>query len=198
MPSPAESRTRPAELPKPTEPSALDFDAIYDEMADFVWRAARRMGVSAADAEDLVQELFVIVHRRLPEFEGRAQLKTWLFRILVHLVKHHFRTQKRKPGDHATQSGTELQALAATQGRGPADELERAEALRLLDRLLSRLDHDKRVVFVLAEMEEMTLAEIAEVVEVSPNTVASRLRAARKEFEAALSRFKARESRQKP
>jgi RNA polymerase sigma-70 factor, ECF subfamily len=193
----AESKASPAEAPK-RAPSGLDFDAVYHEMADFVWRAARRMGVSATDAEDVVQEVFVIVHRRLAEFEGRAQLKTWLFRILVRLVKHHFRTQKRKPGDRATESGTELQSLVSSQVRGPADALERAEALRLVDRLLSRLDHDKRVVFVLAEMEEMTLAEIAEVVESNPNTVASRLRAARKEFDAALSRFKARESRDKP
>ena len=63
----------------------------------------------------------------------------------------------------------------------------------MLDRLLSELDDAKRVVFVLAEIEEMTLAEIADIVAANVNTVASRLRAARRDFEKALSRFRGRE-----
>jgi RNA polymerase sigma-70 factor (ECF subfamily) len=76
--------------------------------------------------------------------------------------------------------------------------LERAEALRILDRLLSELDEDKREVFVLAEIEQMTAAEIAEIVEANVNTVSSRLRVARQEFEKALLRFRAHELRRQP
>jgi RNA polymerase sigma-70 factor (ECF subfamily) len=81
----------------------------------------------------------------------------------------------------------------AAQEKGPAGELERREALRVLDRLLCELEEGKRLVFVLAEVEQLTLAEIAEVVEANANTVASRLRAARRDFDQALLRFQARE-----
>jgi RNA polymerase sigma-70 factor (ECF subfamily) len=183
------SRPAPGEggLAKP------DFDTLYETMVEYVWNAVCRMGVHGADAEDVVQEIFVIVYRRLHEFEGRAQVKTWVFRIMVHVVQHYFRTHARRPGDRATEKGTEIQALVAAQEKGPAGELERRDALRVLDRLLGGLEEGKRLIFVLAEVEQLTLAEIAEVVEANANTVASRLRAARREFDQALLRFQARE-----
>jgi RNA polymerase sigma-70 factor (ECF subfamily) len=171
----------------------LDFDAVYEEQVEFVWRAVRRMGVRAADADDVVQDVFVIVHRRLAEFEGRAQLKTWVFKILLHVVRHYWRTHQRKPGDRAGEDATLLKTLLADHESGPAASLERVEALRILDRLLATLDEDKREVFVLAEIEQMTAVEIAEIVEANANTVASRLRAARQDFEKALARFRAHE-----
>jgi RNA polymerase sigma-70 factor (ECF subfamily) len=82
-----------------------------------------------------------------------------------------------------------------TSVHDPTVALERVEALRILDRLLAQLDDDKREVFVLAEVEQMSVAEIAEILEANINTVASRLRAARQEFEKALLRFQAREQR---
>lgn len=174
-----------------------DFDSVYEDMVGFVWQAARRLGVRDADTDDVVQEVFVIVHRRLGEFEGRAELKTWVFKILAHVVKHYFRTHARKPGDLASGTGAEIQALVASHDPGPAGALERLEALRVVDRLLSQLDEDKRMVFVLAEIEQMTLVEIAEIVEANVNTVASRLRVARRDFEKALARFQAREAGRK-
>lgn len=170
-----------------------DFDTLYENMVEYVWNAVCRMGVHGADAEDVMQEIFVIVYRRLGEFEGRAQLKTWVFRIMVHVVQHYFRGHARRPGDRATEKGNEVQALMAAHEKGPAGELERREALRVLDRLLYELDEHKRLIFVLAEVQQLTLAEIAEIVDANPNTVASRLRAARRDFEHALSRFQARE-----
>jgi len=176
----------------------LDFDVVYEEQMEFVWRTVRRMGVRTADVDDVVQEVFVIVHRRLAEFEGRAQLKTWVFKILVHVVRHYWRTHQRKPGDQAADDPAEIQTLAADHENSPSAVLERVEALRVLDGLLARLDEDKREVFVLAEIEQMSAAEIAEIVEANVNTVSSRLRAARQEFEKALLRFRAQELRRQP
>ena len=176
----------------------LDFDNVYDDMVEYIWNTVCRMGVRGSDVDDVVQEVFVIVFRRLPEFEGRAQLKTWIFGIMVHVVQHHFRTHARKPGDRATDKGTEIQNLVANQDRGPARELERTEALRVLDQLLLELDDAKRVVFVLAEIEQMTLAEIAQALAANVNTVSTRLRAARRDFERALSRFHTRELERVP
>jgi RNA polymerase sigma-70 factor, ECF subfamily len=183
------SRPTPGEsgLAKP------DFDTLYETMVEYVWNAVCRMGVHGSDAEDVVQEIFVIVYRRLGKFEGRAQVKTWLFKIMVHVVQHYFRAHARRPGDRAAEKGTEIQALVEAKEKGPAGELERLEALRVLDRLLCELEEGKRLVFVLAEVEQLTLAEIAEVVEANANTVASRLRVARRDFDQALLRFQARE-----
>ncbi len=173
--------------------AALDFDAVYEDLVEFVWRTARRMGVRAPDADDVAQDVFVIVHRRLAEFEGRSQLKTWVFKILVHEVRHYWRTHQRKPGNQAGEDAALLPTLLADHEGSPAASLERVEAMRTLDRLLAGLDEDKREVFVLAEIEQMTAVEIAEIVDANPNTVASRLRAARQDFEKALARFRAHE-----
>jgi RNA polymerase sigma-70 factor, ECF subfamily len=169
------------------------FEAVYESMVDYVWNVVCRMGVPQADAEDVVQEVFVTVYRRLSEFEGRAQLKTWVFRIAVHLVQHYFRTHARKPGDRASAKGTEIHALVDQRENGPADQVERRERYDALDRVLGQLDESKRLVFVLAELEQLTLVEIGEVVGANPNTVATRLRAARLAFEKALARFPTRE-----
>jgi RNA polymerase sigma-70 factor, ECF subfamily len=181
----------------PSEESAgpiqAGFGAIYESMVDYVWNVVCRMGVPQADAEDVVQEVFVTVYRRLGEFEGRAHLKTWVFTIAVHLVQHYFRTHTRKPGDRASAKGTEIQALADQQENGPANRVERMERYDALERVLAQLDEAKRLVFVLAEVEQMTLVEIGVIVGANPNTVATRLRAARKTFEKALARFQTRE-----
>jgi RNA polymerase sigma-70 factor (ECF subfamily) len=169
------------------------FESIYDSMVDYVWNVVCRMGVPQADAEDVVQEVFVTVYRRLGEFQGRAQLKTWVFTIAVHLVQHYFRTHARKPGDRASAKGTEIQALVDQQDNGPANLIERKERYDALDRVLDQLDEPKRLVFVLAELEQLTLVEIGEIVGANPNTVATRLRAARQAFEKALARFQTRE-----
>ena len=170
-----------------------DFDAIYEEMVGYVWNVVCRLGVRPSDAEDVVQEVFVTVYRRLGEFEGRARLKTWVFSIAVHFVQHYFRTHVRKPGDRATAKGTEIHVLADHRENGPASHVERMERYDALDQVLAELDEAKRLVFVLAELEEMTLFEIGEVVGANANTVATRLRAARQAFEKALARFQARE-----
>jgi RNA polymerase sigma-70 factor (ECF subfamily) len=193
MRSPAGNVLESSALPTGMMGTVLDFDAVYEDQVEFVWRTVRRMGVRPADADDVVQDVFVIVHRRLAEFEGRAQLKTWVFKILLHVVRHYWRTHQRKPGDHAGDDAAEIQTLLADHESGPSASLERVEALRILDRLLATLDEDKRAVFVLAEIEQMTAAEIAEIVDANANTVASRLRAARQDFEKALARFRARE-----
>jgi RNA polymerase sigma-70 factor (ECF subfamily) len=170
-----------------------DFGAIYDEMVEYVWNVVCRMGVRPSDAEDVVQEVFMTVYRRLEDFEGRARLKTWVFSIAVHLVQHYFRTRLRKPGDRATARGTEIHVLADQRENGPASHVERMERYDALDRVLAEMDEAKRLVFVLAELEEMTLSDIGEVVGANANTVATRLRAARRAFEKALARFQARE-----
>jgi RNA polymerase sigma-70 factor (ECF subfamily) len=182
----------PGPQPRTAEPrqAPADFDSVYEENLRFVWRAARRLGIDPADTDDVVQEVFVVAHRKLPEFEGRAQIKTWLYKIAVGVVRHYFRTQRRKPGNRPAESPKELDTLGDRRHGGPAEAAERAEAVRILDGILARLDAEKREVFVLAEIEQLSSVEIAEVLGVNLNTIYSRLRTARQEFERALSRFR--------
>ena len=165
------------------------FESVYEENLKFVWRAARRLGIDPGDTDDVVQEVFVVAHRRLPEFEGRAQVKTWLLKILVRVVHHYFRTQQRKPGNRPAQALDDLDVLRDHSDRGPAEVAERRDAVRILDNLLARMDSEKREVFVLAEIEQLSSVEIAEVLGTNVNTIYSRLRVARQEFEQALRRF---------
>lgn len=174
-----------------TPGAALRLEEVYDAHFDFVWRSARRMGVAEASVDDVVQEVFLIAHRRLADFEGRSSVKTWLFGILHRVVSDHRRTIRRKGGLEPLPEG-----LAADRSEScPAEQTEKRRRLKLLHDLLGELDDDKRAVFVLAELEQLTAPEIAEAIGVKMNTVYSRLRAARKMFEAALSRHRAREDR---
>lgn len=169
----------------------LSFDAVYDEWFDFVWRSARRLGVDEPAVDDVAQDVFLVVHRRLADFEGRSSLKTWLFSITLRVVSDWRRTRRRKGGLSPLPDDD---ALADRQSVEPGRVLEKAEAVRLLHRLLDELDEDKRAVFVLAELEGQTAPEIATGLGIPVNTVYSRLRVARERFESALARHRAREA----
>lgn len=179
-------------VPVRQRPSA-EFEAVYREHFRFVWRCTKRLGIEGALVDDVVQETFLVVHRRLSEFEGRSSMKTWLYGIVRRVVSDHRRTLRRKPGLDALNAmndaqGGDLEAVHDTSARGPEASLEQGEQLQLVRRLLLELDEEKREVFILTELEGMTMAEIAEALDVNPNTVSSRLRAARREFEEALER----------
>ena len=177
---------RPAEAEAPAEPPG-DLARIYEEHFDFVWRSARRLGVPDSAVDDVVQEVFIVVHRQLASFEGRSSMKTWLFGILRNVVLRQRRSWARR-----REEALEESAVAADAA--PADEhLAEREARRVLHALLAGLDDDKRAVFVLAELEQMSAPEIAEATGLKLNTVYARLRLARAEMEKALERHRARE-----
>lgn len=165
-----------------------DFEAVYDAYFDFVWRSVRRLGVPEAAIDDAVQDVFVVVYRRLADFERRSTIKTWIFGIALRVVKTHRRTAARKPTEP-------LPDVLPGKGRDPQQETERRQALDVLDQILDRMDEDKRAVFVMAELEQMTAPEIAEVTETKLNTVYSRLRAARRLFEDGVKRHRAQDER---
>ena len=119
------------------------------------------------------------------DFEGRSSTKTWLYGIIRRVISDHRRTLRRKPAWSEDAPG-QLESLHDTRSKAPDASAEQAEQVRLLYRLLESLDEEKREVFILAELEGMTMAEIAEALDVNPNTVSSRLRAARQRFEEAL------------
>jgi RNA polymerase sigma-70 factor, ECF subfamily len=163
---------------------------IYNEYFDFVWRNARRLGVPKSSAEDVVQEVFIVVQRRLPDFDGRAHVRSWLFGILVLVVRRYHRGFRRKDARCVPlERETARAAIDVTDVPTPSALLEEAERVRLLEWLLDQLDEGKRTLIVLSELEEWTLREIAEHLGSNTNTVYSRLRAAKREMERLYARW---------
>lgn len=163
--------------------------AVYRSHAPYVWRVLRHIGVADHDLDDAVQETFLVVHRRLDEFEGRASLRTWLYAVAVRVASSQRRTERREVARRET-AGAGVHGSTAID---PEAELGRAEAAAILDALLCELDAAKRTVFVLAEIEGVNVPEISRILGVNVHTVHSRLRLAREAFEAALRRVQARE-----
>lgn len=168
------------------DPNPLEFDAVYEAHFDFVWRSLRRLGVREAALDDAAQDVFVVVHRRLREFAGRSSLKTWLFGIALRVARHHRRTAARRDADALPDSVADLHSPT------PHECAAQAEAVRVLHALLDQLDDDRRAVFVMMELEQMSAPEVTEALGIPLNTVYSRLRLARRDFEAALARHHAR------
>ena len=169
------------------------FDVVYSTYVEFVWRSAQRLGVDESAADDVVQQVFLIVYQSLDAFKWRSTLKTWLFGILLRVVRDHWRTIRRK-SPHLAHESVDPD-LVADGAPKPDEALSRAEASRMIDLLLDSLERDKRVVFVMAELEGMTATAIGVATGLAPNAVYSRLRAARVDFERAAAAMRRRERR---
>lgn len=165
-------------------PVVVSFESVYRQHFASVWRVLRRLGVPEAQLDDAAQDAFVVVHRRLPESDCGSAPRSWLYAIAVRVASEYRRRNRRRPTEA-------LPDVLLDPGPSPAQQSELNEAVQLLHALLNELDEAKRTVFVLAELEQLTVPEIAEVLGVNHNTVYSRLRAARKRFEAALTRHRA-------
>jgi RNA polymerase sigma-70 factor (ECF subfamily) len=173
---------------RPNVPARVDvrltFDELYDSYAEFLWRNARRLGVSDDALDDVLQQVFIVVHRRLPEVSIEGSEKAWLFGVLLHVIRHHNRHLQRK-SPHSFFANIDPETLVDERSNQPDESFARSEATVLMQRFLGALSEDKRQVFILAELEELTAPEIGEATNTNPSTVYSRLRAARQEFEAA-------------
>lgn len=170
----------------PASASALpEFEAIYDEYFRFVWTSARRLGVAPEAMDDLVQEVFIVIHAKLSTVRQPESLRSWIYGIVRRSVSSYRRSGATARG--ALLVPAEESALPAREP-SPLEIAEQSAQLELLSNLLAGLSDVKREVFILAELEEMSVPEIAAALEIPLNTAYSRLRHARQEFEAALAR----------
>jgi RNA polymerase sigma-70 factor (ECF subfamily) len=183
----SERARSPEAAAKPTAGSALTAQAIFREHAAFVLRVVRRLGVAPRDVEDVAQEVFVVVHRKLDTFTGESSVRTWLFGIA-----------SRVASDHRRRAYVQRESLEAEP---PSDSFEAPQAQQLhdrelrknLDRALDELDDAKRAVFVLYEMEGIPMTEIAESQGCPLPTAYSRLREARERIRSHFARVYPRE-----
>jgi RNA polymerase sigma-70 factor (ECF subfamily) len=153
---------------------------LYDRHFPHVYRLAIRLGAYDREAADVCQEVFLRVYRGLGSFRGEAQFSTWIFRITMNEVSRLRR------------AGGLRRALTSLLGREddgprpaprPDEQAEQSEACRELRAVLERLKPKHREIFVLHELEELGLAEIAAILGCGTETAKSRLRLARTEFE---------------
>jgi RNA polymerase sigma-70 factor (ECF subfamily) len=168
-------------------PPELAFRDVYREHAAFVWRVLRRLGVPEADAEDVTQEVFLVVLKKLENFAHRSSLRTWLYGIAYRSASEH-----RRRAHVRSEVPTEAPDVGAADAPQP-ESLDRKRARERLDAILAQLDGDKRAVFVFYEIEELAMSEVAEIVGCPVQTAYSRLRAAREHVEAAARRLAAGE-----
>jgi RNA polymerase sigma-70 factor (ECF subfamily) len=171
----------------PPRDKATTFNDLYAENFPFVWRNARHLAGGDGNVDDVVQEVFLVALRKLPEFEGRASLKSWLYAILRRVASDHRRSIRRRN----VRDSVDLEELEAKDS-GPHRKVEKTEAKNLLREMLDKLDENKREAFVLAEFEKMTMQQIAEAVGVNATTVAARLRDARRELSIMAERHRRR------
>jgi RNA polymerase sigma-70 factor (ECF subfamily) len=166
--------------------------AVHEAHADFVWRSLQRLGVRTADLDDALQEVFIVVHKRLHTYDGSSQLTTWLFGICFRVAA----AQRRRAWIRRETPTADPPDDEGTPPSDRPDELAAArEARATLARVLDAMDLDKRAVFVMFEIDELSSEEIATILGVPVGTVYSRLSAARKQFQAKLTRVRAQEQR---
>jgi RNA polymerase sigma-70 factor (ECF subfamily) len=166
----------------------LAFDAVYREHFAMVWRTLRRFGVPERDLPDAAQDVFVVVHRRLAEFDGRSRISTWLYAICLRVAS----VRRRSAASRWEAIGEEPDAARASGASSEPWEL--VERRALLAEALDAMALEQRTVFVLFELEGMTGDEIAEVVAAPLATVHSRLRLARETFRRVVDRARSREA----
>jgi RNA polymerase sigma-70 factor (ECF subfamily) len=159
-----------------------DFRTIFEQEFDYVWSTLRRLGVAERDLEDVVHETFLRIHAKLHECDTTTSLRPWLFAFAFRMASDYRRLARNR------MEVIGVDPEIAESGQAPDAEAERRESLALVSRALDALDEHRRAVFVLHELEERPIPEVAAILSIPLNTAYSRLRLAREEFSAAFTR----------
>jgi RNA polymerase sigma-70 factor (ECF subfamily) len=152
------------------------FERIYEEHFDFVWRTVRRLGVAPGSVDDVTQEVFLVAHRKLDDWQPIGSLRAWLFGIARRVAKDQRRAAER----HRRPLAPEAQF-----GGAPLDPQKTAEThqvFALVETFLGNLDEERQEIFFLGLVEGLPISEVAESLNLNPNTVYSRVRVLRREL----------------
>jgi RNA polymerase sigma-70 factor (ECF subfamily) len=156
------------------------FERVFEEHVGFVWRVLQHHGVQANDVEDATQEVFIVVSRKLSQLDGDTPIRSWLFGIARRVASaHHRKAHIRR--EHVTDAPPNTSEQASQH-----DCAERSEALVLLTSVLGDLKEEQRLAFVLREVEQLTIQEVADALGCPLQTAYSRVRAAREHVLAAF------------
>ncbi|MGV3622287.1 MAG: RNA polymerase sigma factor [Archangium sp.] len=171
--------TASARVPSEIRPDSERFGALYAAHFRVVWRTLQRLGVFPAFVDDAAQEVFVTAWRRWSEFEGRSSERTWLLGIALRVASDVRR--KQRPSD-------EVPLKLASEAATPDVVTAAREKSKRVEALLKQLDDERREVLLLCDVEGYTIPEVAEATGTNLNTLYTRLRTARQQFEALVKR----------
>ncbi len=166
----------------------MDFESLYQAHFRYVWQTLRRLGVAPDEAADCTQEVFIVVHNRLQQFEARSKVTTWLFAICYRRAQQYRRQHSR-----ITVGNEDVRDAVTSETPGQEELVVLNQGRHLLGTILDHMTLEQRAVFVLYELEGIEGERIAEILSVSRGTVCSRLRAAREIFWRTLNREQRRE-----
>jgi RNA polymerase sigma-70 factor (ECF subfamily) len=169
--------------------SVPTFQAIYKQYFDFVWASARHLGAAADAIDDVVQDVFIVIHARLCTLQNPEALRSWIYGIVRRTVSDYRRSRRSR--DAAGARYTAEQKSTGFSRPSPLDMAERNADLERLESILAEIDEPKREVFVMVEALGMTVPEVVQALEIPLNTAYSRLRLARKLFDEVLARREA-------
>jgi RNA polymerase sigma-70 factor (ECF subfamily) len=169
----------------------VSFAAIYNDYFEFVWRNLRLLGISEGALRDAAQDVFVVVHRRLSEFDGSDRLRPWLYSIVRRVAADHRRRSRRKERPDSEQPDS----IIDPHEPGPENRAARGESLRLLVTLLGELDESWRDLIVLVDLEGFSVPEAAQIIGCNTNTAYSRMRSARQMMQVGFEQHLAEERR---
>lgn len=178
-------------LPVLTNASAAampSFQAVYEGQFDFVWTSVHRLGVDAGAIDDVVQDVFIVIHSRLHTLQHPEALRSWVYSVARRTVSTYHRARRARANVTTAADDLEFESLKPT----PFDIAQTNSDLEFVARLLAELDEPRRELLALVDLHEMTVPEAAEALDMPLNTAYSRLRKARIAFEAALARHDAR------
>jgi RNA polymerase sigma-70 factor (ECF subfamily) len=163
------------------------FHAIYKQYLDFVWSSAGHLGAGTDIIDDVVQDVFIVIHSKLATLQRPEALRSWIYGIVRRTVSDYRRSRRTRDA-----AGANLSAEPKASRPSPLDMAERNAELELLESILAKLDEPKREVFVMVEILEMTVPEVVQSLDIGLNTAYSRLRLARQDFEEALAKHELR------
>jgi RNA polymerase sigma-70 factor (ECF subfamily) len=161
----------------------VHFPSVFHQEFAWVWRTLRRLGVREADVEDLVHDVFVVFHRTLDQYDPARPLRAWLFGIAFRVASDH-----RRRATHRRELLVDTEEPPDSKPTAEA-ALGRARAGALVLEALAALPEERRAVFVLCELDELGMPEVAATLGIPLNTGYSRLRIARREFTDAVRRI---------
>jgi len=173
------------------DPELARFEAVYRAHFPFAWRSLRRLGVPQGDLPDAVQDVFLVIHKKLAEFDGQAAVTTWIYAICLRVASD----RRRRASTRYEVLGDSTEAQTATSMT--SDTYDVAERRALLEVALDAMPVEQRTVFTLFELEGMTGREIAELLSVPVATAHSRLRLARETFRVVIARERTRARRER-
>jgi RNA polymerase sigma-70 factor (ECF subfamily) len=180
----------PSEIAEALRPApvgaGVSFHAVFEREHGYVWHSLRRLGVFERDLEDVTHDVFVVVHRKLGQYDASRPLRPWLFGVAARVASDY----RRRASHRFEHPKLDVEAVDAQPS--PEARLAASDAQKLVIAALQAVEEDRRAVLIAVEIDELPVTEVALALEIPLNTAYSRLRLARAEFGAAVARMRKR------